>query len=178
MPDNDWNIKSRSNCCNVCNTPFEDKQTFASKLIFTKNGYERLDCCENCWNTREEQEGMVSFWRGVYHAPPPPEQETLKKETAESLLRTLINKNNPAYTNSIYILAAMLERKRLLVEKVAHKDETGLLRRIYEHKKTGETFAITDPMLKLDQIEHVQKEVSELLEKGIPETDEPIDASN
>jgi hypothetical protein len=42
--------------------------------------------------------------------------------------------------------------------------------RVYEHRKTGETIAITDPRLKFDQIEQVQQEVIAMLEPPAPET--------
>jgi hypothetical protein len=41
-----------------------------------------------------------------------------------------------------------------------------MLIRVYEHKKTGETFLIPDPKLGFDQLSQVQTEVAEML--GIP----------
>ena len=54
-----------------------------------------------------------SVWKGTFQAELPP-PEVLKKETAESLLRKLIKKNDPHFRNTIFILAVMLERKRIL----------------------------------------------------------------
>jgi hypothetical protein len=64
--------------------------------------------------------------------------------------------------NARYILALMLERKRLLKE-VETKEADGGLTRIYEHVKTGELFIIPDPQLRLDQMAEVQSQVAELL---------------
>ena len=91
--------------------------------------------------------------------PPPPPEEALKKETAESLLRQLIEKEDPAHANTIYILAVMLERRRILVERDVQIREDGSKLRVYEHKKTGEMFLILDPELKLAELELVQEEV-------------------
>ena len=45
-------------------------------------------------------------------------------------------------------------------------DEAGGRRLLfYEHAATGETFVVTDPGLRLDQLEEVQREVSELLKE-------------
>jgi len=63
----------------------------------------------------------------------------------------------------MYILAIMLERKRILAEKDIQKREDGTKVIVYEHKKTGEVFLIPDPGLQLDQLEHVQIEVVDLL---------------
>lgn len=65
--------------------------------------------------------------------------------------------------NAIYILAVMLERKRILVERdVQTKDDGGTIR-VYEHRQSGETFLIPEPHLHLDELEHVQEEVVILL---------------
>jgi hypothetical protein len=80
--------------------------------------------------------------------------------------------DNPAHGNVIYILAIMLERKKVLVEKDVHV-ESDATRRVYEHRKTGETFIVRDPHLRLDQLEHVQEDVVAMLEQGAAGTDAP-----
>jgi hypothetical protein len=57
----------------------------------------------------------------------------------------------------------MLERKKILIERDVQKTATGQKLRIYERKKTGETFLITDPDLQLDALETVQEQVVLLL---------------
>ena len=72
--------------------------------------------------------------------------------------------DDPAKRNVIFILAVMLERRRILVEKEVQMPEgTGQKIRVYEHKQTGESFVVPDPQLKLKEIETVQREVMELL---------------
>lgn len=66
----------------------------------------------------------------------------------------------------IYILAVMLERKRILVERDVKTCDDGSILRIYEHKKSGETFLVTEPHLQLDKLEEVQMQVVELLGGG------------
>jgi hypothetical protein len=38
---------------------------------------------------------------------------------------------------------------------------------IYEQPGTGDVFTITDPVLRLDQLEEVQRDVAALLEQGL-----------
>ena len=114
-------------------------------------------------------EGWISIWKAVFHAPPPPPEEPLKKETAESLLRSLISKNEPVHKNVIFILAVMLERRRMLVERDVQTREDGSTLRVYEHRRTGETILVTDPHLDLNQLGQVQEEVLAML-GGKPET--------
>ncbi len=66
-----------------------------------------------------------------------------------------------------YILAVMLERKRLLKVKEQLVRE-GKRVFVYEQPKTGDLFTILDPGLQLDQLESVQRDVAALLEHGLP----------
>jgi hypothetical protein len=67
------------------------------------------------------------------------------------------------HTNARYLLAVMLERKRILKDVETKRADDGSLTRIYEHAKTGEVFVIPDPELRLDQLAAVQAEVAEYL---------------
>ena len=160
----DWDIKPRDESCAGCQTPFADEQAYFSALVFDTAGYKRADYCEKCWLAKDEETVLsYSMWQGVYRIPPPDREEPLKKETAESLLRKLMEQEDPTKANVIYILAVMLERNRLLVERDLQTNDQGTLIRVYEHKKTGETFLIPDPKLRLDQLEVVQQEVIAML---------------
>ena len=66
-----------------------------------------------------------------------------------------------------YILAVMLERKRLLKVKEQLKEEADRVF-VYEQPKTGDLFTIPDPALKMEELEQVQIEVAALLEHGLP----------
>jgi hypothetical protein len=97
----------------------------------------------------------------------------IKKETAETLLRELIEAADASKTSVIYILAVMLERQRVLVEREIKTMEDGSRVVIYEHKKTAETFAITDPKLKLTELDSVQQDIMALL-TGSGQGDAPV----
>ena len=90
--------------------------------------------------------------------------------TVETLLRRLMEDNDPSKGSIIYLLTVMLERKRILLERDVQKRDDGTTVRFYEHRKTGETFLIRDPELSLDEIEDLQKEISALLS---PPKEEP-----
>lgn len=158
----EWNIKSRGDSCRACEKQFNDKDDCYSALMFTDEGYVRGDYCSDCWNKQNLEETAFSTWHGIFIVPPPEKEEPLKKETAESLLRKMLEDDEPNI-GVIYILAVMLERKRILVERDVKTSEDGGVLRIYEHKKTGETFLVTEPHLQLDKLEEVQMQVVELL---------------
>ena len=57
----------------------------------------------------------------------------------------------------------MLERQRVFVERDVKTLEDDSRVVVYEHRRTGETFAIPDPRLKLSEIEPLQQEIMLLL---------------
>lgn len=172
----DWNIKRRSAACSRCECAFADGETCFSALRDGEAGFERSDYCEKCWGHPESQDGLFSSWAGEFQAPEPEAPEVLKRETAESLLRRLIEEADPEFENVVYILAVMLERKRLLIERDVRKLEDGSPLRVYERRKTGETFLVHDPQLELDALTHVQEQVAAML--GTREEDEQAQAAS
>jgi hypothetical protein len=166
----EWNIQSRAHACAACGKSFADKETYHTLLFDERADFRRSDICQACWQKQysdgaRERKGFVSYWHGVYEAPPPP-SDPIQKETAESLLRKLIELNDPQYIPAGYILAVMLERKRLLrVKEQLVRDGKRVF--IYEQPKTGDVFTIIDPNLQLNQLEQVQHDVGTLLEHGL-----------
>jgi hypothetical protein len=166
---NDWNIQSRAHVCEACEKPFADKQQYHTVLFEEKQEFRRQDICAECWQAKYSDAawlpGFISHWQGVYQSPPPV-VDAIQKETAETLLRKLIELNDPRYIPAGFILAVMLERKRVLkVKEQIIRD--GKRTFIYEQPKTGEVFTINDPALHLDQLEEVQRDVATLLEHGL-----------
>jgi hypothetical protein len=174
----EWNIQSRGHGCEVCGRQFADKESYHTLLVDEKSEFRRSDVCATCWPAKfadaQSMPGLISHWQGVYQAPPPV-TEAIQKDTAETLLRKLIEQNDPAHAPAGYILAVMLERKRILKVKEQLKRE-GQRVFIYEHPKTGDVFTIADPNLRLDQLEVVQRDVAALLEHGLnPPTPQPAE---
>jgi hypothetical protein len=168
---NEWNIQSRASVCEACAQPFLDKQPLHTLLFDEHTEHlRRLDVCETCWKNQfsdgaRERKGFISHWHGLFELPPPA-VDPIQKETAETLLRKLVEQNDPRYGPAGYILAVMLERKRILkVREQIVRDGRRVF--IYEQARTGDVFTITDPALRLDQLEAVQRDVAQLLEHGL-----------
>ncbi|WP_372797870.1 hypothetical protein [Pontiella sp.] len=170
-----WRVQKCAKNCSKCARDFEDKERLFSKLIFDEGQYVRQDICKACWDKKDPG---LSSWTTTFIVPPPPEEEAVKKENAESLLRRLMAKENEEDLAAIFILTVMLERKKILVERDVRKGEDGRRLRIYEHKKTNESFMVIDPELKLDELESVQEQVVGLLSGQIPDDDEVIPLKN
>ena len=71
--------------------------------------------------------------------------------------------DDPALGNIVYVLAVLLERSKILVERDAKTLDDGKIRRVYEDRKNGDTFVILDPRIRLEDIASVQQEVVALL---------------
>lgn len=173
---NEWHLQSRSHGCQSCGHEFKDRTHYHTLLFDEKREFLRLDICTDCWQSQfaeaRDRKGFISHWQGVYEVPPAAAPEAIQKDSAESLLRKLVELNEPQYLAASYILAVMLERKRLLRIKEQVRQD-GRRTFIYEQPKTGDIFTIPDPDLQLDQLEQVQRQVSDLLEHGLPGTGNP-----
>ena len=155
----EWDIQPRATACTACQEPFADKQTYHTLLSFGAEGYQRRDLCGKCL-PQAGRDKVVSYWQGEYKMPAPPPPEPIQKETAETLLKKLCESNDPTQAASRYILAVMLERKKLLIHRDTVKSDDGQDLLIYEHKVTGESYTIPDPHLRLDQLAEVQQQVA------------------
>jgi hypothetical protein len=166
----EWNIQSRAHVCQACTRAFTDKQPYHTVLFDERQSYERFDVCEACWTGQYGQgvtsrKGFISHWQGIFEIPPA-RPDPIQRETAETLLRKLVELNDPKFQPACFILAVMLERKRVLKVKDQVVSE-GRRVFIYEHPKTGDVFTVPDPNLRLDQLDEVQRSVAQLLEHGV-----------
>ncbi len=110
---NEWAVKRRADACAVTRRPFVTGEYFYTLLFHDADGYRREDLSEEAWQNRNENIQPFSFWKSRYEPLPAPSPEPLPKENAEQLFRRLISSetSNPS---ACYVLAAMLERKRVL----------------------------------------------------------------
>jgi len=165
---NEWNIQSRAHACEACGQPFADKQPYHTRLFDQPPELRRSDICDACAQKdgdARSRAGFISHWQGIYEAPAPV-VDAIQKENAETILRKLIEQNDPTHAPAAFILAVMLERKRILkVKEQLTRDGQRVF--VYEQPKTGDIFTIADPDLRLDQLEEVQRDVAQLLEHGL-----------
>lgn len=159
---NDWPIKHRAEACAITHRSFAPGEQFYTLLFREGDGFRREDLSEEGWLKRNENIRPFSFWKTRYEPPVPPPAEPLAKKSAEELLRRLLAANDAAHANSCYVLAAMLERKRILKQvKIDEPTNRGVV--LYEHVNTGDVFIIPEVHLRLDELDSVQNEVAHLL---------------
>lgn len=158
---NDWPIKHRADSCAVTERPFAEGEQFYTLLFREGNGFRREDLSEEAWAARNENIRPFSFWKSRYEPPTAAPPEPLAKENAEELLRRLLAENSQP--NACFVLAVMLERKRMLKQVKTEETDVGTVL-IYEHAKNGDVFIVPNVQLRLDELESIQNEVVGLLE--------------
>ena len=162
---NEWPIKQRADACARTQRPFEPGEQFYTLLFREGEGFRREDLSEEAWTQRNENIRPFSFWKSRYEPPPAAPPEALAKESAEDLLRRLLSEHDPANANACYVLAVMLERKRVF-KPVKTEQTQGRPVLIYEHAKNGDVFIVPDVHLRLDELEQVQSEVAQQLKRA------------
>ncbi len=176
-----WSIKARAHKCAITEVKFNDQEEFYTAIFpdLEEGGYLRMDFSEDAWQNRETKyQKPFSFWKSTYEVLLSEEKkEVVTKESAEDLLSRLIEEDKEHTENARYILAVMLERKKLLKETDKQETPNGILR-IYEQRKSGEVFIVLDPNIPLNQIEKVQKEISELLDGDKQQTEEEAEVTS
>lgn len=155
----DWKIKTRGEACAVTGKPFEEGEFFYTLLTLAKGGeLLRQDICEQAWIERNDNIRPLSFWKSKFKPTPAHPPEALEKADAESELRRLLDEGAHQSPKVCYLLALLLERKRIL--RVKDRTEIdGQPAIIYEHADTQETFLIPEVDFKISDIEALQEEL-------------------
>lgn len=170
-----WHVRSRSRECAASQRAFTDGETIVTALYPDpeSSGYLRRDYGLEAWNELPaDTEKPFSFWKTTFAAPTGnAADDTIEKLSPEEILTRLVEEDEDHTENTRYILAVMLERRKLLRETDHQRTPNGILR-VYEHRKTGEVYLIRDPDIPLSEVESVQNEVIILLENNgrLPQT--------
>ena len=168
----EWEILEGKAQCESCAVPFLDQQLYHTLLKLESAPWTRTDYCEGCWQ-RELASSLSSLkeyaaWAGRFkvEAPPPPKPEAVSRDHAQALFRKLIASQDPSKRNAIFVLAVMLERKKILKQQqIVRKDAGRIL--IYSHAQTGEVVPVEDPQIRLADWQTIQHEVKNLLDQEL-----------
>ena len=126
----EWTIQARTDRCDVTGQPFTDGEFFYTLLYrdqarhpFAPRRFGRgLAAVES----RQDRAAPVLVLAvEIRPAVPAREPEAIPKADAETRLRRFLAENRPEHARAAYILALMLERKRVLRPTDAQQDEDG-----------------------------------------------------
>lgn len=175
-----WQIKSRGRFCSSCESPFDIGEVYHTLLDLNSVEPERKDYCIRCWKEKDpgpESRGGdgAAYWQGHFKrlTAPVEKKETIRKDVIERLLDRYVRSEDEAHINLCYILALLEERKKILIPCDKTVDKAGRNIIVYEHKKTGNIYLIRDPHLSLMEVEEVQRQVKELIDREKEEIPRP-----
>jgi hypothetical protein len=155
----EWNIKSRSEVCQQTGRSFRDEECYYTVLNDTVEGIVRLDLSEEAWPDFVHSKDELSYWRSQFKAAAPQGAEAVGKEDAESELRRLLAKPDAADTKVCFLLALLLERKRILKARDRYAKD-GVKYVLYEHMGTQETMIVQEVEFKLADLDSLRDELN------------------
>ena len=161
-----WNLRSRAHHCALSERPFVDGETHYTAIYLDPKTaeYTRRDIALEVWAQEQTERTAIAKWKTIYHKTlTEAKPDITSRESPLTLLQRLVDEDKSYTENARYILAAMLERKRILSQTAVKENDQGDKMLFYENKKTGDVYIIRDPELRLDELASVQEEVATLL---------------
>ena len=157
-----WKLSTRKPYCSHTGEAFEEGRPFYTAIFWNDEAgeFQREDYTEFAWNIIRDDIMPFSFWRSTFEPPSPENRrnEVVDKDDAESILRHMIEENDPETVKTRYLLALILERKKILVP-IDSQDKDGQRYIIYKRRKTEEIFIVVDPNLEMQEIPAIQDAV-------------------
>ncbi len=174
----EWDVQSGRPQCAGCASNFLDQQPYQSLLRLDDSPLIRADYCLKCWEEKvvTTLSGIKAYatWTGRYKIViPVPKEEPVKKDHAQTLFRKLLASQDPGKKKLLFVLAVMLERKKILKQQkvergaAAPESESGKRMLVYLHAETAESILIEDPRIRLIEWSAVQSEVKQMLEEEL-----------
>ena len=161
-----WKLSSRKHVCSHTEEPFKEGQPFYTAIFWDEEEgeFRREDYGEAAWTELHEGFTPFSFWRSLYEPPSsdPKKQDVVDKEDVETALKRMIEENDPATEKTRYLLALMLERKKIL-KQIDAQEKDGRRLVIYCRRKTEEIYIVPDPGLEISEIANLQAEVLDMM---------------
>jgi hypothetical protein len=168
-----WKISAPARKCAVTGKIFEPDETIYSFLFKQDDGtLARVDITETTlgdYLDEPEAEQAFSTWKGKFRpgqARAEGEEDVPAREpgeAAEDALRALSEENAIDTRHSRYVLALYLERKKRIkpVDKKTGVAEDPVI--IYEHRKTGEVFIVSEPELDVARLDEAREALAEVM---------------
>lgn len=161
-----WKLASRKHACSHTEESFTEGQPFYTAIFWDleDGDFRREDYCEEAWEKLSVGLKPFSYWRSLYEPPcaDPKKQDAVDKEDAEAALKRMISENDPSTEKTCFLLALMLERKKIF-KQIDAQEKDGQRLVIYKRRKTEEIFIVPDPGLELAEVPGIQAEVLALM---------------
>lgn len=161
----DWQIQSMSKDCKFCGLAFIRNQRVRTVLLRAQEGFERIDLCDKCWELHWKDElkrpaEFISSWSTIYRSASPRRQ--MNKDAIERILRELLTGSENINEGLCYILALILEQKKVFRLKGELIEGERIFLQ-YENIKSGELFIVPYPKLDWSKMPELELQIERLL---------------
>ncbi len=156
----EWNIKPRSETCQVTGKPFQGGEIFHTALFQGEEELERRDFSAEAWERRSPEPAPLSSWQSVFKETPPEGEQTVDPGDAEAVLRHLLAGQDPSHAKTCLLLALLLERKRVLKLRERIQSDFGRSL-VYEHVESQETVVVPDMDFHLSELAQLVQQLEE-----------------
>ena len=135
-----WNITGCNKQCKGCNVQFQDGHIYHCHLSLGVDGPIREDYCQECWDKFNlESSEKISYWQGKFKSKTVVvKEEPIKESASKRLLKKWLNSPERLHQCFCYILALMLQRKKIFQPQPPLKEPGNKDKLVYEDKETGE----------------------------------------
>lgn len=169
-----WDIKGCSGKCVRCDKIFEDGDLYQCRLIMEENGPRREDYCIPCWQKIDNDPAKsYSVWQGRHIVEIGPVEEPITEPILKHLLKKWIHSKERLHQCFCYILALMLERKKKFSPRPEVDGPDGRKCLVYEDRHSGEDYIIEDPGFSLKELDRVEGQLQDMLEKELGSSNAP-----
>jgi len=168
----EWNIAKSERCCARCEAVFEEGQAYTSAIYEQDADFTRKDYCPACWENEIDHEAVFSFWRTRVPRKDEQRRVFVDDSVIMDFFRRLAGSDEPKSINFRYIIALMLMRKRQLkLTDVRREGDPATADRreylILKVPREDSTHEVLNPQLNDEQLEQVQRDLSQILETSL-----------
>lgn len=178
MATAEWKINKFGQSCVICSKKIEVGEVCCSALFEPSReegkpataDFARRDYCEPCFN-QHPPEGMYYYWKLAAPDPTvniPPKKPVLDVEAVLDFFRRLATDSDPTKRPLAFVLALMLDRKKVLKFTGEKRREDGESLLVFTMRRGGESFELIPPGLDEQELAAAGRELNQILGVSAP----------
>src|SRR5687768_12097795 len=151
--------------CGVCQKVIEPEQKLMAALLDLPTGFQRIDCCMECWPNYERKD-VVAFWQTVMPRPEQKKKLFVDDTVLCELFEHLADVREPAKQNFRFVLGLILMRKRLVIYENTKRDGENEIW-VVRMKGRQDHLDLLNPRLDEEQVKDVSQQLNDILHQEL-----------
>ncbi len=161
----DYKISRSTRTCIACEKQFNEGEEYFAAIFEGPEQFLRKEFCAACWagdTGREAAEGSYSHWKVRVPEKPAERKHKLDVRAASTFFRRLAGSDEPHKRDFAYLLALLLMRKKVLVQRETTRNgEKDFM--VLRFRGEDEDYRTEDPHLPAEALERVKDDLGSLL---------------